>query len=51
MRKTILVVDDEAKIVRLVRDYLEQAGFHVVTAGNGRQALQVLRVEKPHLVL
>lgn len=51
MRKTILVVDDEAKIVRLVRDYLEQAGFHVVTASNGRQALQVLRVEKPHLAI
>lgn len=51
MGKTILVVDDEAKIVRLVRDYLEQAGFHVVTASNGRQALQAFRTEQPHLVI
>jgi DNA-binding response OmpR family regulator len=51
MRKTILVVDDEAKIVRLVRDYLEQAGFRVVTANSGRQALQAVRLEQPHLVI
>jgi len=39
--QTILVVDDEAQIVRLVRDYLEEAGFRVVTAADGAQALAV----------
>ena len=34
--RTILVVDDEAKIVKLVRDYLERAGFRVLTAANGK---------------
>jgi len=33
---TILVVDDEPKIVQLVRDYLEHAGFSVITASDGR---------------
>jgi len=39
MTQKILVVDDEAEIVRLVRAYLERAGFAVVTASEGRQAL------------
>ena len=51
MPKKILVVDDERKIVRLVRDYLEQSGFAVLAAENGQQALHVFRVEKPNLVI
>lgn len=51
MPKTILVVDDEAKIVRVVRDYLEKAGFRVVSAEDGRQALAVFRTEHPHLII
>lgn len=51
MSKKILVVDDEKKIVNVVRGYLEQAGFGVVTASNGKQALVVFRHEKPNLVL
>jgi two-component system alkaline phosphatase synthesis response regulator PhoP len=47
----ILVVDDEAKIVRLVRSYLEQAGFTVVEAGDGQTALIQARREKPDLVV
>jgi len=47
----ILVVDDEAKIVRLVRSYLEQAGFSVVEAGDGQTALIQARREKPDLVV
>jgi DNA-binding response OmpR family regulator len=49
--KTILVVDDEARIIQLVRDYLEHAGFAVLTAGDGRSALAVLRSSKPDLVV
>jgi two-component system alkaline phosphatase synthesis response regulator PhoP len=51
MTETILVVDDEAEIVRLVRAYLEQAGYRVVTASDGQEALFVARHEKPDLVV
>jgi DNA-binding response OmpR family regulator len=51
MVQTVLVVDDEPQIVRLVRAYLEEAGFRVVTASDGEQALYVTRHEKPDLVL
>jgi DNA-binding response OmpR family regulator len=47
----ILVVDDEPKIVKLVRSYLEQAGFAVVEAGDGQTALIQARREKPDLVV
>jgi DNA-binding response OmpR family regulator len=49
--KTILVVDDEAKIADLARDYLEHAGFTVVTAADGRAALEALRRSRPDLVV
>jgi DNA-binding response OmpR family regulator len=47
----ILVVDDEPKIVRLVRDYLEHAGFTVIVARDGREALMRVRSERPDLVV
>ncbi|MBI3537229.1 MAG: response regulator transcription factor [Chloroflexi bacterium] len=49
--KTILVVDDEPKIVQLARDYLAHAGFSVLSAGDGKTALAIFRAEKPNLVL
>ena len=49
--ETILVVDDEPKIVKTVRAYLENAGFRVVVAGDGQMALTVFRHEKPALVV
>ena len=49
--KTILVVDDEVKIVQLVRDYLEHAGFQVVAAGDGQTALAAARASKPDLIV
>jgi DNA-binding response OmpR family regulator len=48
---TILVVDDEAKIVRLVSDYMEAAGFRVVTAQDGQTALAQFRHERPDLIV
>ena len=51
MSPKILVVDDEAKIVKLVRSYLEQLGFTVVEAGDGQTALIQARREKPDLVV
>jgi DNA-binding response OmpR family regulator len=49
--KTILVVDDEPKIVKLMRDYLERAGFGVRVAADGKMALSLARIEKPDLVI
>jgi DNA-binding response OmpR family regulator len=49
--ETILVVDDEPKIVKTVRAYLENAGFRVVTAADGQMALTVFRHESPALVV
>ena len=45
--KTVLVVDDEARLVSLVETYLSQSGFRVVTAPNGREALSVAQVKEP----
>ncbi len=49
--KTILVVDDEVKILQLARDYLEHAGCIVLTAETGKAALAVARAEKPNLIV
>jgi DNA-binding response OmpR family regulator len=49
--KTILVVDDEPKIVALARDYLEHAGFGVLTAVDGPSALETVRRRHPDLVV
>jgi DNA-binding response OmpR family regulator len=49
--KTILVVDDEPKIVQLARDYLEHAGFSVLAAYDGKSALASARSAKPDLVI
>jgi two-component system, OmpR family, alkaline phosphatase synthesis response regulator PhoP len=51
MSALILVVDDEPKIARLARDYLEKNGFRVVTAGDGPSALAMARRERPDLVV
>jgi DNA-binding response OmpR family regulator len=51
MSQLILVVDDEPKVARLARDYLEKNGFRVLTAGDGQAALAMARREKPDLVI
>jgi len=51
MSKTILVVDDEERLTALVKAYLTQEGFRVVTARNGREALFIARQEKPDLIV
>lgn len=51
MSAKILVVDDEAKIVKLIRAYLEQANYTVVVAEDGQTALIQARREKPDLVI
>ncbi len=49
--RPILVVDDDAKIVRLVRTYLERDGFMVVTAADGPAALDAIERHRPALVV
>jgi DNA-binding response OmpR family regulator len=46
-----MVVDDEMRLVSVVEAYLEQEGFRVVKASNGREALFVAREEKPDLII
>ena len=49
--KKILLVDDEPKIAQLARDYLESAGFSVLTASDGKAALEAARSAKPDLIV
>ena len=51
MSRTILVVDDKANVRTLLREYLTEQGFRVVTAENGRVALFTARQERPDLIL
>jgi DNA-binding response OmpR family regulator len=51
MSQSILVVDDDREIVRLVRAYLEQAGFKVFVAYDGETALHAVRRERPDLIV
>jgi DNA-binding response OmpR family regulator len=49
--RPILVVDDDPKIVRLVRTYLEREGYRVLDAGDGRSALEAIERDDPGLVV
>src|SRR5258706_16132707 len=51
MAQTVLVVDDEKDIVELIRYNLSQAGYRGVTAGDGQQALDLARRDRPDLVV
>ena len=51
MAKKILVVDDERQVVRLVQVNLERAGYEVITAFNGKDALKKIELENPDLVI
>jgi len=51
MAKKILVVDDEPALVRLIDQVLTEKGYEVLKANNGQEALRLLFVHKPDLVL
>jgi DNA-binding response OmpR family regulator len=51
MSKRILVVEDEARLVKVIRGYLEEEGFEVSTASNGREGLFAAREHKPDLII
>jgi len=50
-KRTILVVDDDRRVVDLLQISLSQNGYHVTTAGTGEEALESVRRETPHLVI
>ncbi len=50
-RRKIMVVDDEKKIVQLVKAYLERDGYRVLAAYDGQEALNLAQREKPDLVV
>jgi two-component system alkaline phosphatase synthesis response regulator PhoP len=49
--QTVLVVEDEPHIAEIARDYLEHAGFDVVTTGDGVEALAIVRDRRPDAVV
>lgn len=51
MGQRILVVDDDKEIVRILRVYLEKAGYGVLTAYAGETALHIIRSDRPDLVV
>ncbi len=51
MPQTVLIVDDEKRLVSLVESYLTQEGYRVATAYNGKEALTIAEKEKPDLII
>jgi DNA-binding NarL/FixJ family response regulator len=49
--KRLLLIDDDPNLILLVKDYLEFRGYEVITAENGREALEVLEQELPDMVI
>jgi DNA-binding response OmpR family regulator len=50
-RKRILVVEDDATSARMVRDYLEAHGYHILLATNGTDGLERFQEESPDLMI
>jgi DNA-binding response OmpR family regulator len=48
---TVLVVDDERRIAEIARDYLQHAGYGVILAADGREALNRARADRPDLIV
>ncbi len=51
MAKKILIVDDEKDIIKELEFILRKKGFEIVTAANGKEALELVKINKPDLVL
>ncbi len=49
--KRLLLIDDDPNLILLVKDYLEFRGYEVITAENGREALQILEQEIPDMII
>ena len=51
MNELVLVVDDEQKIVKIARDYLEKSGYRVLSSGDGLDALAAARSQRPDVII
>lgn len=51
MPVTLLVVDDKPSVRAMIRDYFNEQGYRVLTAGNGQEALTATRTERPDIIL
>ncbi len=51
MPKKILVVDDDASIVHLLKENLESEGYHVLVAYDGQMGITLAKANKPHLII
>ena len=51
MSHRVLIVDDDPQIVRLMRAYLEKAGYTVYTAYDGQEAMRIVQADRPDLVV
>lgn len=51
MTPTILVVDDSAMVSSLLKEYFEKMGYNVITASNGKEALEIAKNEVPELII
>jgi two-component system KDP operon response regulator KdpE len=51
MSDKVLVVDDQPRVVRLVREVLQAVGYRVIAAGDGESAIEMVAIEQPDLVL
>lgn len=49
--KTLLLIDDDPNLILLVKDYLEFQGYDVITADNGRDALEILEKQIPDMII
>jgi DNA-binding NarL/FixJ family response regulator len=50
-QKQLLLIDDDPNLILLVKDYLEFRGYQVKTAGNGREALDILQTMTPDMII
>jgi DNA-binding NarL/FixJ family response regulator len=50
-QKKLLLIDDDPNLILLVKDYLEFRGYEVIPAGNGREALEVMKTFTPDLII
>jgi len=50
-QKTLLLIDDDPNLILLVKDYLEFRGYSVITAENGREALDILNGHNPDMII
>jgi DNA-binding NarL/FixJ family response regulator len=49
--KQLLLIDDDPNLILLVKDYLEFRGYEVITAENGREALEILERQTPDMII